>query len=203
MQRKVDDGLRLERTTRAGLVKKMRTAARRPRILAAILLLLTSYDARSAASADTGGSHSAGGCVDGDDLMCSNVSGSVLPSVCKLSATERFAVEESGEYDLPRSANEPRADQNFAPLATAPSPGAPPTLAMTHSRISAVLVLTLKDAHLATLLLETLRACGAMDIFRELFVVVPSQELDLIEAILSNKYYNTTSSSGTCLSCGL
>lgn len=165
----------------------MRTIARRLFTLAATLLL-TSYDARSAVNADSDGSYSAEG--------CSNVGGPVPPSVSKLSATKRFAGEGSGEYALPDTAKDPRATQNFTLTATAPYSGAPRTLAMTHSRISAVLVLTLKDAHLATLLLGTLRACGAMDMFRELFVVVPSQELTLIEAILFNKYYHTSSSSG-------
>lgn len=70
----------------------------------------------------------------------------------------------------------------------------PPTVEHKDSGVSAVLVLNLKDAHLATLLLTTLRACGGMDIFRDFFVVVPGRELSQIEAVLLQT--NVDSSNG-------
>lgn len=67
-------------------------------------------------------------------------------------------------------------------------PRTPPTAG--SSRVSAVLVLTLKDARLSTLLITTLRACGAMALFRDFFVVVPGAELAQIEAVICNRVGN-------------
>jgi len=72
--------------------------------------------------------------------------------------------------------------------ASIPEAATPPGPTKQHAdrQISAVLVVNLKDAHLAALLMTTLRECGAMDVFREFFVVVPGGELAQIDAILRN-----------------
>lgn len=65
-----------------------------------------------------------------------------------------------------------------------------------HSgQISAVLVVTLTDVDLALLLLETLKARGAMEIFGDFFMVVPSAELERIEAILRQASFITENDS--------
>lgn len=69
-----------------------------------------------------------------------------------------------------------------------------------HSKISAVLVLNLQDAPLAKLLMTSLRACGGMDIFRDFFVVVPSEELPQIESILQHHTVDDNSN-GKSFSC--
>lgn len=62
-----------------------------------------------------------------------------------------------------------------------------------HSgKISAVLLVTLKDVDLALLLLATLRARGAITIFDDFFVVVPSAELEQIETIVRQSSFLTT-----------
>lgn len=61
-----------------------------------------------------------------------------------------------------------------------------------HSgKISAVLLVTLKDVDLALLLLATLRTRGAMTLFGDFFVVVPSAELERIETILRQASFIT------------
>lgn len=62
-----------------------------------------------------------------------------------------------------------------------------------------MLVLTLKDAPLAKLLMTTLRACGGMDIFRDFFVVVPGGELSQIESILQHDIIDDKRSNGKIL----
>ena len=67
-------------------------------------------------------------------------------------------IDNTGEFALP------------SPASLSQPPSSPPP---SHGGVSAVLLVTLEDAHRATLLMSSLRACGAMDIFRDFFVVVP------------------------------
>lgn len=82
---------------------------------------------------------------------------------------------------------------NLATASTPSSPSSPLTMQYAHGGISAVLVLNLKDTHLATLLMTTLRACGAMEIFRDFFVIVPTEEISEIEAILRHSIVDNSS----------
>ena len=79
---------------------------------------------------------------------------------------------------------------------TLPPPAPTMTAQRWHSRISAVLVLNLRDTPLAKLLMATLRACGGMDIFRDVFVVVPGGELPQIESILQHDVVDDNNSNG-------
>lgn len=79
---------------------------------------------------------------------------------------------------------------------TLPPPAPTTTVQRRHSRISAVLVLNLRDAPLAKLLMATLRACGGMNIFRDFFVVVPGGELPQIESILQHNVVDDNNSNG-------
>ena len=203
----------------------MWTITRRPPTLAALLLLLAPFDSKvtgcalvdarrsdptrdkcgrrppqqqqqqqhhgssdSTHRADTCGSSSLEGRFDGDGAV---------PSASATSTTIRITGEGNTLSD---GAIDGRAHEKFASSAGVPgrTHPSPPTATVQHaqSRVSAVLVLTVKDAHVATLLLGTLRACGAMDLFRELFVVVPSGELAQIEAILLNNDRDTSTTSG-------
>lgn len=132
------------------------------------------------------------GCFEDSDSKCPN---SALPAVPTIEQSAVAGVASS--EDTVRSTTNYRAAavdmSNTLELASAatspdlPPPPPPPVRTVHNSRISAVLVLTLKDAHLATLLMTTLRACGAMEVFRDFFVVVPGDELVQIEAILGTK----------------
>lgn len=73
----------------------------------------------------------------------------------------------------------------LVPATALHSPRPPLGQAPSSSSLSAVLVVTLEDAHLAALMLATLRACGAMDIFQDFFIVGRGQELAQVEAILT------------------
>lgn len=68
---------------------------------------------------------------------------------------------------------------------------AQPIQSSASGKISAVLLVTLKDVDLALLLLATLRARGAMTLFGDFFVVVPSAELERIETILRQASFIT------------
>lgn len=115
----------------------------------------------------------------------------VLPSgIVVTDATATVGVRNRASDDAGNTA----ATTAAIPSSTAPSDSGatPPLTSQTarNSRVSAVLVLTLKDARLATLLITTLQACGAMALFRDFFVVVPGAELAQIEATICNSVGN-------------
>lgn len=132
------------------------------------------------------GSFSSMRCFEGGGSKCPNAAGAVLPNT-KQSAAASVDSREAVISDVNPQAMVDTSNK-LASASTASSPGPPPPpppqVQIVHSEISAVLVLTLKDAHIATLLMTTLRACGAMEVFRDFFVVVPGDELAQIEAIL-------------------
>lgn len=141
-------------------------------------------------------------CFKGSGSKCPNGADTEVTAI-KQSATAAGGV--ASHEDVTNTANN-RARRaldigNTAAVASAATasssvtPPQPPLPVQTvrnnsYSRISAVLVLTLKDAQLATLLMTSLRACGALGIFRDLFVVVPGDELAQIEAILGTTNNN-------------
>lgn len=149
-------------------------------------------------------SHSLAGCSESEGSnnpigsKCPNGAAGTLPSI-KQSAAARVR-DTLSEDTAPDEDSNVAADfaNHFATAATSDSPPLPPPAPTTraqraHSRISGVLVLNLKDAPLAKLLMTTLRACGGMDIFRDFFVVVPGGELLRIESILQHNIVDDNS----------
>lgn len=130
------------------------------------------------------------GCFEGSGIKCPNGADTEVTAV-RQSATAGIAshgdVTNVANYRAIRAidiSNTAEASAATVTSSVAPPPPPPPVQTVLNSRISAVLVLTLKDAQLATLLMTSLRACGALTLFRDLFVVVPGDELAQIEAIL-------------------
>lgn len=74
------------------------------------------------------------------------------------------------------------SDYDTSPVSKSPS-----------RRLSAVLLVTLEDAHRAMVLLATLQACGAMDLFQDFFVIVRSQEIARFNEMRLNARFNTDS----------
>lgn len=103
-----------------------------------------------------------------------------IPTVERLEAPkeERFLNHET-QQPLEERRSRPSRIKGDSGVVQRPAPDALPSSSKSTA-ISAVLLVTLVDVSRARLLVTTLQACGALDLFHDFFVVVPGPELTQI-----------------------